>query len=270
MNDYSSGNQWAQNPYQAQANQTVGLYQAANPSFTDADRAVAGAYADFNNSKYGVDKGFLNQDYDIGMRGIGLNQEGLGIDRGANARDAAYYQNLRNILGQQMGITGETFNNTQQQLQNDAATNVRNINSEYTGRGAWFAPMRGNKVSDTFKNYDTSLQAADLQRRNTLLGQGKEDLGYEKSIAETGDKNKKLDILAKQYGLDAEKLKANLDQGLANLGYSHFTDSLGLIDQLGKGGADVSTIQNIINQALQSGSAYNSGALGNLYNSYFG
>lgn len=232
-----------------------------------ADRARA--TLPFQSSYYDNQRGGLYGENDIANRGIGLQEQGLGIDRNANNRDAAYYQNLLNILGQQRDIVGMEFTNTRQQLQDRAATDVRGTNQQATAGGSWLAPERMAQVSDIFKNYDTSLQSAELSRRSGVLGYNEKEFGLEKSKAETGDKNQKLDIMAQQYGLDREKLKLNLDQGLANLGYQQYMNTGDLLDKIDSSNAQEAAVaRQILESVLQSGHAFNSGAVGDHMKTY--
>lgn len=232
-------------------------------------RDRARATLPFMSDYYDSQRGYQQREHDLGMSGIGLQQEGLGIDRVANQRDAAYYQNLLNVLNQQRDIVGMNFTNQRQQLQDTAATNVRGTNQASTAAGNWLGPERMAQVSDIFKNYDTSLQDAELARRSGILGLNKEEFGLEKSKAETGDRAAKLDIMAKQYGLDAGKLNLALEQGLGNLGYQQYMNAGDLLDKIDSSNAQEAAVaRQILDAVWQSGKAFSSGAMGDYYRSF--
>lgn len=263
------GQSWRQNNAAQQSMDAYSAYYRPDMQAAGLAGDRARAQLPFQSSYYDSQRGFQQGEYDIGNRGIGLQEAGLGIDRNANNRDAAYYQNLLNVLNQQRDIVGQEFTNTRQQLQDRSATDVRGINQQATAGGSWLAPERMEQVSDVFKNYNTSLQSAELQRRSGVLGYNKEEFGLEKSKAETGDKNQKLDIMAKQYGLDREKLKLGLDQGLANLGYQQYMNTQDLLDKVDSSNAQEAAVaRQILESVLQSGHAFNSGAVGDYMKTY--
>jgi hypothetical protein len=262
------------NPYTQPYQQALGAYGAAyGADMTAAQNAAAraGATIPVTSAWYDTQRAGKQADFNLANQGIDLKYDNLGIDRRAADRDAAYYQNLLNVLNQQRDIVGLNFNNTQQKLQDQAATDVRGANSQATAGGAWLSPGRMNNISDIFKNYNTGLTSAELDRRNAILGYNEKEFGLKKSQEETGDTKDRLDITAKQYGLDRQQLKNTLDQGLAQLGYGQYMDTAQLLDKVDSSNAqEASVARQILQSVMQAGSAFNSGAMGDLYSRFFG
>lgn len=194
---------------------------------------------------------------DLELARIGLNEQGLGIDRGANLRDRAYYDNL-------LFTNQESFNNQVAQLQAAQDQSNRQANSQATASGAWLGSGRGQAITDARTQFNQQREAADISRRERALG-------LEKSRAETYDKEAKLDILGQNYGLDRKKVQANLEQGLADLGFDKF---IKMDDLLQKASSPFAAIagpaQDVIDKAMQAGMVMGGGAMGDYYKFMFG
>ena len=244
--------QTASNPYAIQAAQIGAAVQDAQ---YQADRA--GAFLPVLGARY--DQQAANARANAGLEGqrIGLNEAGLGIDRGSAIRDRAYYDNL-------LGLNQQSFNNQVAPLQAAQAQSDRQANSQATAAGAWLGSGRGQAITDARTKFEQAREAADLQRQQSALG-------YEKSRAETYDREAKLDQMAAGYGLDRQKLQTNLEQGLADLGWDKFIKFDDLIEKASSPYASVSgPAQQAIEQAMQAGAVFGGGALGDFYKSRFG
>lgn len=190
----------------------------------------------FNNTWNQQQQGYAQNDYNLNMRGnaldsqnIGLQRESLGIDAGGAQRDTAYYQNLLGMMPQYRGLANDSYQNTLQKLILAGETERRGINSDATGRGAWFAPMRGANIADSTRSQELGSQAAGTAYQGDLMGLQEKELGLGRNFGGAQDSQAKiaiaqrgLDIDAQRLGITADRYKADLQKGLDQLGYQNF------------------------------------------------
>ena len=232
-------------------------YVAQNPQYLAYGNQLnrIASQIPFQGSYYDTRQQGLNQDYANSLASIGLQGRGLGVDRGAIARDQAYYDAMKAMAGKERANQGDINNN-------QLATQGREINSAATAAGNWFAPGRNDKIADAYKGWGTTNTGLDISYQRDLLG-------LDRQKAEAGDRAKKLDLAAEQLGLDKTKLKTNLEQGLAALGYDRFTNMNSLLDALDSTDANRRMLaQQIITEAVSSGVDFTSGAYGDRYSTY--
>lgn len=269
---YGDQARYAATPAVQQAQQAMGAYSAFYaPDLQQAQnqRDQALATGQVQDARYGQQVGEAQNSAALANRYTDNDVAGLGVDRTANANDRSYYQNLINANNQLIGNAGESFNNTQQALQQGAATGVRDTNSASTAAGNWLLGGRAQKVNDIFGKYNTDLTAANLDRRNTILGFNKENFRNEHGLKGADTQDQKLDLLGQRYGLDREKTQQTLDQGLSQLGYANYMNGTQLMDQLNSAdAAKRAAAQKILQSVMEAGVSFNSGQIGDFYNSF--
>ncbi len=264
---------------QVQANQqyrsminTIGSQYAPDQAMVERERARNEAAAAYKNANYYPQKeAGLRQDYALNMRGADLDLKGIGVDRGAANRDAAYYQNLLALMPQYRGLSKRELETALGEARRQGTMERLGINSDYTSRGAYFSGMR------SLKQYNSMLgQGAAEARANTgydrdMLGFTEKELGLNRSKAMTGDTLARLDIDAQRVGLSRDKYKAAMEQGLASLGYDKFMDLNQLMAMRDSTDAKQRAIaEQIAQQIYMNGQAITSGALGGAYQGFGG
>lgn len=245
------------NPYGSQIPDSIQSGIAQNPQYTyyQGQNQRLGAKSDFLGSYYDTQRAGQQSDYNTSLGQLGVQRQSNALDAGQAARDAAYYQAMKVNAGQQRDnqIAG---------LQGELATTGRGINSQSTAAGNWFAPGRGDAIADAYTKFGNEKSNADLQYQ--------QQAGlYDRRADDARTRATKLDLMGKSFGMDADKLKNNLTQGLANLGYSQFMSQDQLLDALDSNNAQQQQMaQQILQQAVQSGNVYHSGQLGDYYENY--
>lgn len=195
-----------------------------------------------------------NRNYDIGMRQIGLQREGLDIDRGAANRQMGYYDQLGGIQGrqldnslgllsQQRGFAGDSYMNQlatfdtqgrgidansarEQEMMMSAAIaggavasqGVRSDKSFIEGERTRAQSLLNNQRTEAKINYQERLANLDSQTRGLLLDHELNQLSNAEQKARLGDRLKQLDLTARQYDLNAEQLAANLQSAIDSIG----------------------------------------------------
>lgn len=245
------------NPYADFYNGVVGPQIGAQIQDAQYQAARANALLPVYGEQYDRQGANARANADLDLARIGLNEQGLGIDRGANLRDRAYYDNL-------LFTNQESFNNQVAQLQAAQDQSNRQANSQATASGAWLGSGRGQAITDARTQFNQQREAADIARRERALG-------LEKSRAETYDREAKLDIMGQNYGLDRKGVQAKLEQGLADLGFDKFIKMDDLLDKASSPYAAISgPAQDVIDKAIKAGMVMGDGAMGDYYKFMFG
>lgn len=176
--------------------------------------------------------GYLNQDYKTKLARAGLQNEQLDVQRAALGRQPGYVTQLHDLANQS--------------LNQQAGVARRAVDSAATARGSFTAPG-----VNQFRT-DISDQLA-----NQL---GQSDVRYNEQIASIADQNAMLDTQAKNFGLDREQYRTELQRGLERLGLEN---QITIADLTAKSAStrieDQVIVNQIINAAMQSSDAYASG-----------
>jgi hypothetical protein len=173
--------------------------------------------------------GYLNQDYDIGQRKLGLQREGLGVDVEANKRQPGLLTGLHDLALQ--GMTAE------------ADQRRRALESQATARGAF------TSIGAQQGRFDI---ASGLMR-----GVQGENLQYGEKMAQTADQAKKLDIAGRELGISGEQLQNDLERGLARLNLGTATSVADLTNKINSSNLqDAAMARKIWNDALMASDYY--------------
>lgn len=161
----------------------------------------------------------------LSQRGIGLDREGIGIQRGMLGLDREGLGVQRGYIGKMSGLADRSLEQTLGGINRNLATEQQNTTNEYGARGAYFTPFHRRDLAD---NYADALQA----RTEAAQQREGQQYGWDRDLANLGldDRridlryqdldvgNKRLDLEAQRLGLDAKDYQTALDQGLAKLG----------------------------------------------------
>lgn len=239
-------------------------YNAAERARLQATQGLAaGSFADREAS--------LRADYGANLRGLGLDQNAIDVRRGANARDAAYYQNLLGLMPYYQNLSAKELERALGSSRQQGTMERLGINSDYTSRGAFFSGMRTIKNIDSAMSEQNRNTSANIGYGRDMLGQTEKTMGLERSKAMTGDQAALLDIEAQKLGVSRDKYAASLQQGLASLGYDKFMSMSDLIGKLNSSDYQQAQLaRQIIDAASAAGQAALDGTLGNAYNGYGG
>lgn len=181
---------------------------------------------------------FARRGYDIGLGGIGLQEQGTALDRALAARmlgnlgvwrgynDREYAQAVANIEARQGTDTASLF----QALRD----NLQQAQAGAEAGGFAFAPGVQQGMGQTKQAAGTQWQAiidaANYARQQAELGHAREGTsldergwGYENQISQ-------FDLMSQKYGLDRDQARLVLDQKLAQSGMDRWMNSRQLED----------------------------------------
>ncbi len=243
----------------------------AAPEFTynAAERARAEALAGLQSGNFADREAALRADYSANIRGSQLDDQAIGVRRGAANRDAGYYQGLLDLMPYYANLSGKELERALGEARRTGTMERLGIDSDYTGRGSYFSGMRSLKNYSSILGQQAQELGANIGYGRDVLGQREKTMGLERSKAMTGDQLALLDIEAQKNGGSRDKYKASLDQGLASLGYDRFMSMDQLFQKLNS--ADYQQAQlarQIIDSALAAGNALQSGQLGSAYGGF--
>ena len=176
----------------------------------------------------------LNQDYQTSLARLGLDEQGNQIDKaGALRRTGAggYFDQLgglidRNLLNQLAG-----FDVQEGSARNKYATARRGEISDSTARGALQTYGTREDLSDISKSLWQDILGLNVQREGARIGSDKEKVSLSEQRAQDKDRLAQLDLKAKDYGLQRDQFKTELDRGLAKLGIDAYFTTEDIMDK---------------------------------------
>lgn len=197
-------------------------------------------------------QGALQQDANAQLAKLNLGPEYDAIQRNANLRGIGSIQELDKLAYQALGVQAGQFDLGRKEAWQQAYTQGRNVRSDATVRGA--VGGRGYKFSmdEIQRGLANQLQNIDFQAEGAKINALEGQVGRKEQIAQLEDRNKMLDIKAKEYGIDKQQIEANLQQGLAKLGIDNFMSTNQLLDALNSNDLQKQAIaQQIFRDAME-------------------
>lgn len=198
--------------------------------------------------------GILNRGYDLDLAGIANQEATLGIDRDAIARQLAGIGQIGDLderaldaesgyLGELLGLSGDELSLAQRIARFQADRARRGLTSDMAARGGYISPGYREGQQDVNTELAQQLERAQLGQdrevigiRNRMMGIGLDRergrLGREEDAAKLRDRERALDIQARDYGLSRDRLRVQLEQGLARLSLDAVMDVNQLMDMV--------------------------------------
>lgn len=233
-------------------NKAYGFYEGSFAPQQELESQLSGINRQRLGAKQGYQDqqgGFLQSNYDLGLRGVGVDQAELGSNR-------AFQQEFQDSLNRGFDIQeafmrgmhasqGRTFDLRGQNLdamlgfdvgdiRRQFSRDFRSARSDATARGAMTAPGTEQTFGDlrTQKGEDIRRRKSTYRTETGLLGEERtqEGFGFTKDIGLLGEDRTRSDIdnrkvmrgfdfMEQRYGIQKDKLKLDLDRGLAQLGF---------------------------------------------------
>jgi hypothetical protein len=216
-------------------------------------------------------KGWLNKDYGVDSQLLGLDMQGNQIDRNAAQRvlnPGGLYDVQQRGLDQSRGLLARELANQMRGFDFDtsttrrnAATNVRQVSSDATARGATNSQGLRDKNVDIYGNLVDQLGQIDVGREGARIGNERggislnnEQAGLTENKAQAGDRVKQLGLQSQRLGLNSTQLKNQLQKGIEGLNIQQYVDVNDIMDKLNSSRADDRQLGlQLFNQALDYG-----------------
>ena len=194
------------------------------------------------NAQGGLNVTQAQQQADFANQGLALNQQGLGIQQAANARQAA-------LLPQQYGLQTQGFDLQQAQDIFANQQQQRALKSSLVTSGAGQGPGANQARSDLAQQLQFQMQGLGLQRQ----GAG---LTYQEQVAQNKDAKEQLGIQAKQLGISEQEVKTRLNNALQQIGISDQVSADQILADINKVSKGLpSSWGNIYGELLNAGAA---------------
>lgn len=202
--------------------------------------------------QYPLEQGHLNANYGLDTRELDLKDQNIGLERQDIAATAGMNTAQISLAEQMRALLDPEYEQQKADIAREAATGRRKTTSGAIGRGALGSEGFSGDISDINLGEQSAMKNAEIGfNRNAMQG--------DYAIAEAKDRkrqteqrNSRLDLEAKQLGVDRDRLKENLDYGLKRLGLDKQITWQKLTDMLNsKRLEDQVLAQNIFKQALQ-------------------
>lgn len=202
----------------------------------------------------------LNQDYASSLARLGLDEQGNQLEKaGAIRRTGAggYYDQLgglidRNLLNQLAG-----YDVQEGTARNKATTARRGEISDSTARGALQTYGTREDLGDIAKSLWQDVLGLNVQREGARIGTEKEKVSLGEQRAQDKDRIAQLDLKAKDYGLQRDQFKTELDRGLAKLGIDAYFTSEDIMDKANSAKAsDRAVAEQIIRNSMDYSSQF--------------
>lgn len=238
----------------------------------------------WQNQGYGQGQQSLQSGYGFDTARLGLEQQALGVDRGAVGRQSSYYDKLFGVDTEryQRGVAfnnqlkdfrstdyGSTLHDLRaqaSQVRNKAGREDRDMRRAQTAGGAFTSEGSHTAAKDIKDDRDYALTGIDIARKQATTSFKRDQAGYDNTIAnltsdftETGlnhgeqqarlrDRMSTLDIESKKLGISGDELSSQLAQGLAKLKLDHTVSVGALLDALNQNaaGRGQNALQNLL------------------------
>jgi len=196
----------------------------------------------------------LNQDYSTNLARVGLDEQANQVDKsGVNRRLAGggYFDQLsglidRNLLNQLAG-----YDVQEGSARNKFATERRGEISDSTARGALQTYGTREDLGDISKSLWQDILGLNVQREGARIGSDKEKVSLSEQRSQDKDRLAQLDLKAKDYGLQRDQFKTELDRGLAKLGIDAYYTSEDIMDKANSAKAsDRAVAEQIIRNSM--------------------
>jgi hypothetical protein len=220
----------------------------ASPSMQQLQNQTLTAWAQANLGMAGYDaqRRYMLGDYNsdmsrnnLAMQGLGLDRQDLGTNRSRVGLDINGRQVDRGYIGEMQGLADRSLANQIGTIDQNLGADIRNRNSDYTGRGAWFAPFRGIENKESTLAAGRERDMAQISRSERESGWQRDlrhlDIGDQRSqldYQDLGSAEARLDLEAQNLGLDRGDLERGLQQGLEALGLSQNMTVIDLFSML--------------------------------------
>lgn len=212
---------------------TLNSYYGPQLDIYKANSARGQARANYMADYYGQQGGFANQEYNNSLAQLGLRDSNNSIDRNTG-------QQLLGNLDRAQGLNDTSLSQALANIQSRLGTDINNQNYNWRDEiqklssariagGFGTAPgysIGAEQVSEAHRNNLQALNDAALfARQSQQLEADRARLGLDNQRLTQQGELSKLDNAFKATGLERDGLKLALDQKLAELGLSRFTNA---------------------------------------------
>lgn len=205
--------------------------------------------------QFGLQEQGLNANSGFDNRSLDVRQQQLGLDRSAQGRQDPLLQARLGMAQQARGYLDVFHQGALANIDQSSAYEAFKNKTDARGRGAMGSEglaMDQQNIGDRAKFARTEETFGRLGYNNRVLNADDDIRSAAENISKNKDNGRQLDIQAKQYGIDRERLASNLQLGMQRLGLDRTMSLNDVFDKLNSNRVDYQMLgQKIMDQALQ-------------------
>jgi len=174
---------------------------------------------DYQTRLHDLNEGALRGDYDLQLQRIASQQaQNADLPRADIAANRSYLDALAKFLPQTRALNAQTRDNAYGRSQLDYDAQRRNSLSDAVGRGAVNSQGLRDSYDELSRQLGLSRGSADIQYGRSSLDTDRDQAALTRDNALLDNRNKMLDQVAKDYGIDRLTAERALQTGLQKLG----------------------------------------------------
>lgn len=164
--------------------------------------------------------GYLNQQLQNQLAGLGLQSQEQGIQQGALNRQKELVPQQQALTAQGYDITNQGYDAQRAEAQRQAQLSQQNLTGQAAAQGANNTVGFGRGLANISDSLNYSLGNLARSQQQTGLQQAGTNLGNKEQLAALQDAQKHLDILQQTTGLSKADIENRTQQALNQLGLS--------------------------------------------------
>lgn len=196
----------------------------------------------------------LGEDYGTNLKRLGLQEQETQQDKaGLNRRvgKGGYFDQLGGLVDRSLLNQLAGYDVQETSARNAHQTARRGEISDATSRGSLQTHGTREDLGDIAKNLWQNVLGLNVQREGANIGADKERTSLAEQRAQDKDRLGALDLKAKDYGLQRDQFKTDLDRGLQKLGIDAYFSTNDIIDKANSAKAeDRKVADQIIRNAM--------------------
>lgn len=198
--------------------------------------------AGFDAQSLALQQQALQQQHGSNIANLNLNQAGLGLDREEIGLGYRGNNVSRDFIAAVQNIADRALQNTIGGYERDARIDQRDTTSDYTARGAFFAPFHSQDLDNIAAQRDERITAARLDRESSEAGWQRDLRNLALDDERLGIAERRLDLEAQRFGLQRKDYEAALNNGLAQLGLQGQINAAQLAWMMDSGNAELAAL----------------------------
>lgn len=175
----------------------------------------------------------LNRDNALAQQLLGLDKQGLGIDKGLTNTQLKNLNKLRGILGQQRLLAGDVRDVNTAEAHDTAGRKTFDLRSALTSRGAFNTVANERGTGRINRDLIYQLAGINQQYRGASLGLDEKGIGYDNQEASLNARLANIGLDYQRLGITGQQLSNALQDGLQQIGLNSQTSINQLLDAMG-------------------------------------
>jgi hypothetical protein len=162
---------------------------------------------------------YANQSTGLNQQSLGLNLAGNQIEQNANTAEGSIIDRLKGLAGQDYHNTLAGFGIDRTEAGQRRDRDKWDEENRATAGGVTLFPAHGRNMGDIESAYTNTAGRIGLGEKGAGITHQQTLLGLDRQKLQNSTQAQKLDLMAQQYGIDAQQLELGLQNTMQALGY---------------------------------------------------